>query len=201
MAKLSPMVENQNRKLLWRILFEHSRMSIAVLYARTLYLRKNLKAKIFLNMPVITEGFMKMPVNSNNTHTVLKTYPIMKRDMMLAETRPETANSSLNGTNNKNSGKARTKNNSSKNKDIMVMAVLSPNFKPSLWMKSISNAEPPAAEGVTADVNSYSILTLNSDGKRSCLSDSKYSLHMLHKSLKQANKNARKRNNTVWMSK
>lgn len=121
--------------------------------------------------------------------------------MILAETLPDTANSSLKGMININNGNASTKNNSSRNKDITVIAELSPNLIPSLWINSISNAEPPAADGVIAEVNSYNILTLKRDAKRSFFPDSRYKRHIPHKSLVQARSKARKRNSTVQPSK
>ena len=59
------------------------------------------------------------------------------------------------------SGKTRAKNSSSRNDVTMTMPVLRPSEKPSLWTKKMATLVPPTADGVTADVNSHSMMTLN----------------------------------------
>ena len=52
-----------------------------------------------------------------------------------------------------------TKNSSSKNRLVNIIAVLRPALIPSLLRNTTMRLLPPTAEGVTADVNSQRILT------------------------------------------
>src|ERR1035437_8083047 len=75
-------------------------------------------------------------------------------------------NNSFKGTNRKIIGQINMKNNSSKNRLHIIMAVLRPTLITSLFKNRIIKLDPPTAEGVTAEVNSFKTWILNA-----CLHD------------------------------
>ena len=137
-------------------------------------------------------------MNKTTNHATLDRYAIAKTDNIAAEKVPSTANNKSIGNIYNKIGNPITKNNSSKNNDIIVMAVLFPNFTPSLCINNISKVEPPAADGVIAEVNSYNILILNKEWNDNCFSDKRYKRPIPDKSrIATANK-AKNKNNTVY---
>ena len=68
----------------------------------------------------------------------------------------------------KTTGKTTAKYNSSKNEVSMTIAALLPTGIPSLWTKTTATLVPPMAEGVTAEVNSQSMMMRNACRQESC---------------------------------
>lgn len=94
------------------------------------------------------------------------------------------------GTKRKMTGQMKIKNNSSRKRLQIMITVLRPTLIPSLFRNKITKLEPPTAEGVTAEVNSFKTCILKALLHDNSLFAIKRNRHIIPKSRPNININA-----------